>query len=617
MLVQITNAGIAALNANLGVPLPMSRGDLGDGYNYIPSQTQAALQGAVVYSQPSLGPQPVTANVVRYSLFLDANTGDFDFGEVGLYLQDGVTLFATGVSNELISKIQVAATLGNTISIDLYLSSNDFNYAMWLEVSDSSGTLNVPRTGSVDLLPPPHDAIPNIYVVQPATADQTAFLAYTDQAGLWAFDAYALSTTNNNQYVIGSSTNNSITIPNAQADENLVPAFLGDKVLQFTSGSTYGICRNIQTVIQGPTDTTITFAAMAIVPQSGNTFFVYSRDPKTVQNIVLPIATTTSLGVVSVGAGLNVTTADPLNNVTGGELSVNRVTIPDGIVWSIGTKQGTQLQGDVPALNANQLIGSVLTVNNQGPDANGNIVVSTIPQPGDLPIATATTLGVVRGDPANNITIAPNGALGLGFTPVKTVNNGTPDGAGNVSVVGLVSPVAITTGQNFNSFTTAGLYFVASDAIAVTLVNPPLTSILSGSLEVISLSVSGTGDVFQRWTQHGAVYERRLTGSTWSAWANMTPGQGGSMRVIGNWNALTNSATVGADTHVLMAGGVVAINGTPQSANGFVYRVSVGNNAYSVSPLTLDGITTWVAGDQMIGTGSSWSRSLGNTIVVS
>lgn len=621
MLVQITTAGAAALTANGGIPLPMANGKFGSGVNYIPNPAQTDIQGTEVASQVPLGPQMVNNNVVRYSMFLDINVGPYDFGEIGLFLQDG-TLFAISTATELISKLPVGPGDGNTISVDLYLNSNNLNYAAWLELSDTSDYLNVPRIGSVDLLPPSSQAIPNLYVVQPSTPQQTPFLAYSDQAVLWSFDKYEFSTTIQNQYSIVSATNTSVVIDNAFYNAVLVPAFVGDKVLQFNSGAAYGICRNIATVIQGATTTTISFSAMAVPPLAGDTFLLYSLDPTSVQNIVVPVATTTSLGVVEIGDGLDVTPPDLVNNDPGGRISVNRATVPDGIVWSIGTKQGTRLQGDVPALNANQLIGSVLTVNNQGPDANGNV---TVPGggAGSVPIATLTTLGVVKGDPAGNVNIAPDGSLGLAFTPVKTVNNVAPNTSGNATVVGLVTPIALTNGQDLNTVSTAGLYYAGTDAIAASLLNKPTdVTLVSGTLEVIPLSLTGvSGDVIQRWTQHGYTSERRLTGATWSAWFSAAAGNVGAVRIIADWNALTNSAVVGADTHVLLAGGMVQITGpggtSTVSGLGRQYRVIVANNAYTGSPLTLDGTTTFARGDVVQGFSGSWTRILGNTILVS
>lgn len=621
MLVQLTTLGIAALTANAGIPLPMGGGKLGSDYNYIPSPSMTNIRGTEVANQVPLGPQPVNPNVVRYSMFLDINAGNYQFGEVGIFLADG-TMFAIGVATELIDKIKVGASAGNTISIDIYLSSNNLNYAAWLEVSDTSDYLNVPRIGSVDLLPPSHEAIPNLYVVMPPTAKQTPFQAYSDQQNLWSFDKYDFVTTINNQYTITAATNTSITIANASFNDNIVPAFLGDKVIQFNSGAAYGICRNIQTVVVGASDTTISFSAMAAPPIAGDTFLVYSLNHLSVQNITVPVATTTSLGVVQIGAGLDVTAADPATGNPGGVVSVNRATIPNGVVWSIGTKQGTKLQGDVPALNANQIVGSVLTVNGQGPDANGNVTVSG--GSGSVPIATATTLGVVMGDPLNNITISPQGNLGLGFTPIKTVNGQPPSATGDATVVGLVSPVALTNAQDLNTVTKAGLYFAATDAIAQSLGNKPTgVTLVSGTLEVIPLTVLGTGgDVLQRWTQHGYSAERRLTAGVWSTWFSATPVVSNNATVALSWNALTNTAVDGTTTYKLMPGGQLqtTVGGgspTTSSGNGRMFRVSVANNLYTASPITIDGLNTFLVGDMVMGFNAQWTRIQGNTIIVS
>lgn len=507
MQVQITDLGVAALTAGGGAPVTLTSCIFGSGVGYIPLPTDTALHGSSLFTVVPSSPTAVNGNVVQYSAYLDYSAGDFNFGEFGLFMQNG-DLFALGANDVLISKLkQTSALTGNSIRLDVYLSMVGDNYEMWLDLANSNSGFRMATVNSIDQLLPSKDAIPNAYIVQAAETTQTSFLAYTDRQGLWNFDAYAFSTTANQSFTVVSATNTTVSIAIADYNATMVPQYLGDRIIQFTSGALYSICRNLVSIATTPSAATFTFQTpFAIVPTAGDTFYLYKRDPLSTTNVEVPPATTTDLGVVKIGEGLSVLLSpDP----DAGEISVDRDTIPGGVVFSVNSQQGEV------ELTVEDIPGSILTVNGQGPDGTGNVTV-TFPPP-TLPIATQTTTGVVKA--SATVTVASDGTMGLGFTPVTSVNGG----AGDVVITGLINPIPLTTGQDLNTMQVTGLFYATTDVLAQSVVNGPGTSGTRTScvLEIKPVSPGVTaGDVFQVWTQHGTVYERRLTGTTWSGWTD-------------------------------------------------------------------------------------------------
>lgn len=501
MQVQITNLGVAALTAGGGAPVQLTNCVFGSDYGYIPALTDTNIHGTNLFQVVPSGPVAVNGNTVQYSAYLDFSVGDFSWGEFGLFMQNG-DLFALGTGDALIDKIKQTSLLnGNSVRLDVYLNMVGTNYEMWLDLANTNNNFRIATIQGIDYLPTSADAVPNVYIVQSSEPTQTSFQAYTDRQGLWNFDAYAYSTTAALPLTVVSATNTSVDIALGSYDVSMTPAYLGQRIIQFNSGNLYSICRNVLSIIPSGTTATINFATpLAIVPVVGSTFFYYNRDPFTTTNVSVPPATTTSLGLVQIGAGIDVT--------AGGIISVDRDTIPNGIVFSINS-----LQGDV-VLTAADIPGTVRSVNSVLPDANGNVV---IPTGYTLPVATLTTLGGVKA--SATVTVAPDGTLGLGFTPVTSVNGQ----GGDVIIVGLINPTALSNAQDLNTVTTSGIYYATSDAIAVSLVNGPGTtgSRLSGTLEVIPLTVNGSGgDVIQRWTQANKTLQRKLTSGAWTTWTD-------------------------------------------------------------------------------------------------
>lgn len=506
MLVQLTNAGAALLAANSG-PIELSKFEIGSAYGYVPEPTDTDIHGTLVYSGAPSSFLVINANVFKYSVYLDYDLGPFQFGELGLYTPSGV-LFALASNSVLLNKEPESAGVfsGNSIRLDIYLSIVGQNFAMWLDYASSNNNFQMAVLQSVDSLPQPQNATPNAYIVTGATSEQSAFMAYTAQTGLWNFDCYQYA--NQAAATVTAFTPNSITISQSQYVPGMTPAYLGATIIEFSSGALYGICRYVSSTTLSGGNAILTFDnPLLLTPKIGDTVVAFGRQALSTTIPNMPIATASQLGAIIVGDTLTVTSSGvldvaassyPVLSVNGmaGEVSLNATEIP-GLATVAVTGLYSSLIGALP--------------------------------PYALPVATMSTLGGVMAPSDGNLTIGGTGVIDLGFSPVKTVNGASPDANGNAVVVfppdpvGLINPTAISAGTDFNTLKTCGLYF-GLDASASSFANAPSTA-AGGTLDVEPFTTAATGgDVIQRYQMSNAMYFRRYSqaSNTWSAWAQVS-----------------------------------------------------------------------------------------------
>lgn len=634
MNVQLTNAGAALLAANTG-PITLTAFKLGTAFGYVPDPTDTNIHGALVYQGVPSAPVASNANVVKYSAYLDYDLGSFAFGEIGLFTSTGV-LFALATGNEQLFKIALSSIgAGNSIRIDIYLSMVNANYEMWLDLAESNNEFRAAVLGSVDQLPPPKDATPNLYIVSGAASNQSAFQAYTDRSGLWNFDAYEYS--NQASATIVACDFQSVTIALSEYVPGMSPAFFGQVILEFSTGALFGICRYVKTAVISGNQVTLGFNnALMIKPIVGDKFVVFGRQALSTTIPNLPIATSSALGAIIVGDTLTVdatglvnvkTSSFPVSSVNDktGDVQLVATDIPGfAVVARTGSYNDlndrppiytlpvatTTVLGGVKAPTTDNLaiagdgtidltFSPVKTVNGQVPDpSTGNVDVVY-----NLPVATTSVLGGVKA--SSTITVAADGTMGIGFAPVLTVNGQSPNGAGAVTLpdpIGLVKPTKINTAVNIDTIQTTGLYFVL-DADASSITNLPSAS--GGTLDVEPLTTTAAGgDVIQRYQTATSLYFRRLTQSlnTWSAWVAVTTtatlplataasvgvvkiGAGLSVDGTGNVTADVASVNGHSDTNIILnAEDVGAVDVSLLGADGGIPQL----DAAPVPPVTPD-----------------------------
>lgn len=325
MNVQLTNYGIQVLNET-SKPIQVTRYVLGTEFGYIPDLNAEGIRGNSVYSNSPVGPAIINANVYQYTVLLDYPVGPFAFGEIALY-DESDQCVAVAVSETLIQKMSTTnANSGNSIRLDIYLSMVGGSYNTWGEYIGSDIDSQVPVVGALDNLPPVQKSDPNFYIVAPFSSGMSAVLAYSaGNSGLWHFDCYSYS--NMRSFAVGSSTPTSLTIDissmNAEERQDLIAIGYGDKIIEFSSGSLYSICRALTRVVIQSSKAVLYFKTpLAIQPAVGDTFLFMSRSPLSVNQVV--VATPDSPGVVrpestdfNVADDGTLTLKDPVRTVNG------------------------------------------------------------------------------------------------------------------------------------------------------------------------------------------------------------------------------------------------------------------------------------------------------------
>lgn len=230
----LTTAGEQAIAANPGVPPRLSLFRLGDAYGYTPNTSDTALHGVQVHSGAPSDPVVQSSTLIKYSIAMDKDLGDFTFGEVGLYLPGGV-LFALGASTIPIQKIADSGSQeGNNLVIDCYVTSVGSNFAIFAELGNSAWNLNVGAVNSIDSLPSAFRANPNIYVV-PAPDGAGSILGFSNNAA-WSLTGYEEIA---DVQAIAGATANTVTV----GQPSVSPIFHGELLLQVMDGPATGAIR--------------------------------------------------------------------------------------------------------------------------------------------------------------------------------------------------------------------------------------------------------------------------------------------------------------------------------------------------------------------------------------
>ncbi len=544
MIVSLTTAGIALLQAAAG-PVALDSCILGSGVNYIPEVTDTNIHGTAVFTTDAGAPTAVSGNIAKYSVYLDYGLGPFAFGEFGLFAQGNV-LFALGAGNELVQKLQLTSvSQGNSIRLDIYISSVGGNFDIWVDQSTSNNQFRMAVLSSVDALPQSQNAIPNAYIVNGVAANQSAFLAYTNRVGLWNFDAYAFA--DQATATVTGFDFQSVTIALSDYVLGMNPAYLGEVILEFSTGALYSTCRYISSAVISGGFVTLGFdAPLMKTPIVGDKFIVFGRQALSTTIPNLPIASHTLLGAVIVGDTITVDET--------GLINVAPTAFP---VTSVNDQVGdVELTADdIPGISA---------VGKSG--LYSDLVGAPIPY--SLPVASTTVLGGVKAPADNDLTIAGDGTIDLSFTPVKTINGVNPDTNGNVEltapildIFGLIQPTQIPNAADLNTYQQTGLFFVLAADVG-SLLNKPGALTTQAILEVAPFVATMTaGDVVQTMKSGSQVFIRGLVGVTWGPWVQLQT----SNAIPAATTALIGGVIVGAGLNVASSG---LLSTQIQSVNG-------------------------------------------------
>lgn len=560
MKIQITDYGVSQITDSKE-PLKISKAVLGSSYGYTPSTTATGITGSEVHSTNVTGPRVINANVVKYELGIEYEVGPFTFGEIAYFDKKNKCVAVAVADNPIAKLVQTNKAHGNSIRVDAYLSMVGENFNMWIESIGSNIDFYVPIISSFDVLPPVTQSDPNFYIIDAISSNACATLAYAGNNSIWEFDNYLFS--NTREYTITGFTPTTVTIDisalDAKARETLASKFYGDKLIEFSSGALYSICRTpLNIAIQGNSAVISFRTPLAQLPAVDDTILFFSRTDLSISDLILPVATDTVLGAIKLGDGL----VGDVDGTTHVEFPVTSVNGQMGDV-ELAAKD---IKGLAPVATSGRY-----------EDLTGK------PSAYNLPVASATTLGAVKPQ-TSDFNIGNDGSLTLRRTYVQTVDGITPDNKGNVTlpepdpVEGLVTPTQLPANANLDNYTSVGLFY-ASDGSRFT--HGPTPAATQGlTLEVIPIK-SINGACVQRYTCDGHIFIR-CKFTAWSTWVDISS-SGSSTVGTASYTQLgtvyvkqNRGITIGSD------GGIAV-----QAGNG----ITIGSNGISANVTSVNGKT--------------------------
>jgi hypothetical protein len=259
----ITDAGNAA--ATVATPagpfIHITQFKVGSGYNYVPDGTETALAGSVLYTGGVSNYYVVAHDTVELILFMDATVGPFDFGEIGIYLQDG-TLFAICVFDELQEKIKAVGVQGGTQwRIRARLKLADAPVICQVDVINTAAIHEV-ATWQLLVTPVNQVGNANMVIVHEHDPDGDPVLVYRLDDDTWALNDFAKIFTGNSAdsgCTIGTSV---VTHPGLTEIPFDLPRTDSKYLIKFPDG-------DIRRVLNTPGTGQLTFASPKAVPLTG------------------------------------------------------------------------------------------------------------------------------------------------------------------------------------------------------------------------------------------------------------------------------------------------------------------------------------------------------------
>ena len=163
---------------------------VGSAYNYTPEDTATSLKGTELHRARISGYRVIDENTVEYTCILDQNVGDFSYGEVGIYMEDG-TLFALASQDRMIEKLRGGSSAtGNRIIVEARLSFSQAESVIRYDLPQLTNTemLELP---SVAHLRPPVLAESNVYLTLTRDSTGQTIMAHKGEGDFeWTFPTF-------------------------------------------------------------------------------------------------------------------------------------------------------------------------------------------------------------------------------------------------------------------------------------------------------------------------------------------------------------------------------------------------------------------------------------------
>lgn len=273
---QITQAGItAAFHASTGGPkIEITEFRLGSAYGYTPSLADTALHGSVLHTGAPLGYAVLNQDTCQYTLHVPETVGNFDFGEIGLYLGDG-TLFALQALQLPQRKVAQPDADWNEILLKAQLQlTNIAALIQWTVQNLTTGViLELPQFEEVD---PPDASDVNAYIVHQGDEEGNhAFLTKRD-GDIWDVSTHRHAVVA--QGTVSAATGISVTSPDIFGVDSSFPP--GRYLLRFITGVHRGQFRRLASSL----GSTINWATAFPTPANvGDKFDILQSDVSLLQ----------------------------------------------------------------------------------------------------------------------------------------------------------------------------------------------------------------------------------------------------------------------------------------------------------------------------------------------
>ena len=304
MKIQLTKYGVQRLNET-SKPLSIKSYILGTDAGYTLTEDVENIRGTQVYKNTMTDVVIINANVYQYSIFLDATVGTFYFGEIA-FIDEYNKCVAVAVAEEQLQKTKISGSgNGNSLRIDAFLSMNGGTYTTWADSVGSDVKFQIPVAQDIDNLPPTADSDPNCYIVAPQSQNSGAVICYTaGSTGLWNFDCYVFNTRTTFQVKSATATSVVIDVSNftKEQKQEFIPQYLGHKLIEFSSGECFSVCRVVKSVVVIGSKMTVTFRTpLAVIPSEGDSILLFSRTQLSTQEVSVPIAGEDRIGGIKTG----------------------------------------------------------------------------------------------------------------------------------------------------------------------------------------------------------------------------------------------------------------------------------------------------------------------------
>lgn len=243
MQFQITEAGFTAAFAasNNGPSIRITEFKIGGGFNYVPAASDVALHGEVLHVGQPNAYRVLDAHTAEFTLRMDETIGSWQFGEVGLYMQDG-TLFALASLEHQQWKIAYPGTDFNRFNVKVRLVLNGAIPKLDLVVQHITAGI-IWELPSVDDLPLIDDAESNVFLCH--SKDDTGNEALcTKGSDRWTIGSHMKRVFVGTVSAVGLMEISSVAFTEASDVD-------GKYLVQFTSGAAKSAVRRVIIISEG------------------------------------------------------------------------------------------------------------------------------------------------------------------------------------------------------------------------------------------------------------------------------------------------------------------------------------------------------------------------------